>query len=223
MKKPLIIGNWKSNKTPLEAEQWLNTFKNLGDWPGPEVVICVPFPALTICQTIIAELNLAFKLGVQNVSPFDSGAYTGEVSARMLAGLAQYCLIGHSERRKYFAESDETVKLKVKQAQSANIRPIVCIQDESTPVPDNVDLIAYEPIWAIGSGKPDTPKHASQMAENIRKKYPGSLFIYGGSVTATNITSFISQANIDGVLLGGASLEAKSFYELVRNAATIQT
>lgn len=229
--KYYIIGNWKSHKTVEQAEKWLEDYYqiinniNLSKTENPEVIICVAYIHLFPLKKKITEakkkwpqINAPLKLAAQNVSPFSQGAYTGEISADMMQGLVDYCLVGHSERREKFAETNEVIFNKVKQLNSAGIKPILCVPDVTTPIPSDVELIAYEPVWAIGSGKPATPEHANQVARQIKMKHKRAQVIYGGSVNPDNVASFISQSEISGVLPGGASLKADTFIKIIANA-----
>lgn len=215
MKKLLIAGNWKSNKTILEAKQWLHNIKLETQ---AQVILFIPFTLLYPLKLEIDRLQLPIELGAQDVSPFPDGAYTGEVNARQIKELADWVIIGHSERRKYFGETDEILEKKVSQARSAGLRIIYCVGDDATAVPQGVDTVAYEPVWAIGTGKSDTPENANTVVGVIKAKTHVPVVIYGGSVTPENVSSFISQETIDGVLPGGASLDPEKFVNLILNA-----
>lgn len=224
MKQLFIAGNWKSNKTTSEANEWLQSFKTQISQLSDKVqlftiVLCAPTTLLAMLKQKILADKLPMELGAQNISPFPDGAYTGEVSARMIKDFADWVIIGHSERRKYFGETDEMLVQKVKEAKSANLRVIYCIPDDTTMIPKGVDVVAYEPVWAIGTGKTDTPENANSVITNIKAKSQVSTVIYGGSVIAENVASFAHQSAIDGVLLGGASLEAETFMNLIENAS----
>lgn len=220
-----IIGNWKSNKNRQEVKDWFTsvakedfakqTHENL------TIVICPPFSYLSLSRVLIAENKLPIDLGAQDISPFENGAYTGEISASMIKEYGDFCLIGHSERRKYFHEDDKLLEEKVNQALKVGLTPIYCVPDENTRVPTNVPIIAYEPIWAIGSGKADTPENANKVTGLIRQKYPNCKIIYGGSVTPDNILTFVSEENIDGVLPGGASLDPIKFSKMVHLVSSL--
>ena len=167
---------------------------------------------------------MGFKLGGQNISQFDEGPYTGEMSAKQIKEFAEYVLVGHSERRKNFFETDEIVNAKILQAFKNGLAPIVCVSNlEQTQAIQNAVkgktglIVAYEPIFAIGSGTADTPENADKMAKSI-KDILGEVFVlYGGSVTPVNINGFAKMSSIDGVLIGRASLDAKEFYEIIQN------
>ncbi len=252
MRTSLIAGNWKMNTTVNEAVELvhrmlgeLNKIKNV------EKVVCPPFISLNAVAEIIKGSSI--KLGAQNIYFKDKGAYTGEVSPLMLADLCEYIIIGHSERRQYFNETDEVINKKVKAALEAGLKPILCIgekleeneagktervvshQLESALV--NVDkltctVIAYEPVWAIGSGRSATGEQANKTIGFIRQKianlYNKAIaqnlrILYGGSVTAENISEFVSRTEIDGALVGGASLKAEQFISIVRQTAEIKS
>lgn len=206
MKKLFIAGNWKSNKTIEEAKEWLNQFTTTNP-----VVLCVPFTLLGVLK------SEKLSLGAQDVSPFGDGAYTGEVNARQIKELADWVIIGHSERRKYFSETDQMLQKKAEQAKNAGLKIIYCVPDDKTAIP-SVDVVAYEPVWAIGTGESDTPENADEICRKIKEKAGNAIVIYGGSVTDQNVRSFVEKPNIDGVLPGGASLDPKIFARLIASA-----
>lgn len=215
-----IIANWKSNKTITEALEWISQVGPQipkADWL--KVVVCPPFSVLSEVKKAVVVGNYPILVGSQDLSPFGNGAYTGEESAQILKELVSLSILGHSERRKSFSENDEMVAQKVKQAQEFGITPLVCVQDSQTPIPTGCQLVAYEPIFAIGTGNPDTPENASQLAEALKQKNGQDLeVLYGGSVTSENIKAFISQSSISGVLIGKASLDALEFVKICRIA-----
>lgn len=227
MKKIFIIGNWKSNKDIDQTQNWFTAFQDLFKKNRPdnldklEMVICPPFVLLPLAQKLIKEYKLPLRLGSQNISPFGVGAYTGEVTAVQLTELAEYTLIGHSERRKNFHEDDIILTQKVKMANEAKLNSIYCVQDENTFIPQGVSIVAYEPVWAIGTGKTDTPQNANSVAKLIKEKNRINTLIYGGSVTDANIKSFVSEKYIDGVLPGGSSLDPQKYWQMIVNASTI--
>ncbi len=222
-----IIGNWKTNKNIVEVEAWFKTFKSLysqnqkSNLQSVEMIICVPDIYIPLVQKLRNEYSLPIKLGAQDVSAYGNGAYTGEVSAVQLKEWVEYVIIGHSERRNYFGEGDILLAEKVKRSQEAQLNVIYCVQDENTFIPPGVTIVAYEPVWAIGSGKTDTPENANSVAQKLKMKWQGNILIYGGSVTPDNINSFITTKNIDGVLPGGASLDPNKFWQMIINAAAI--
>ncbi len=215
MKKLFIAGNWKSNKTIAEAKTWLGQFKT----PALSPILCVPFTLLHFFHDEIQKRKLLIQLGAQDVSPYPDGAYTGAISARQLKELCEWVIIGHSERRKHFGETDIVLAQKVDQAKDAGLQVVYCVQDENVTVPDGTDVVAYEPIWAIGTGKTDSPENANQTIEMIKKKTGVTSVIYGGSVNAENVFSLMSQPAVDGVLPGGASLDPEKFYRLIEAAS----
>ncbi|MBI2611795.1 triosephosphate isomerase [Candidatus Gottesmanbacteria bacterium] len=212
-KQIYIIGNWKSNKNSQEVKDWFHAIKNIKS--DHEIVVCPSFIHLPLAKILCTTLNLPLKIGAQDVSPYSIGAYTGEVAAEQLKEMVEYVIIGHSERRKNFKEDDNILFEKVKRATEAGLKPIFCVPDENTSVPEETHLIAYEPVWAIGTGKSDTPENANTVIGKIKQKYPGKIVIYGGSVTSKNISLFISMENIDGVLPGKASLDAMEFSQMI--------
>ncbi|HVZ12771.1 MAG TPA: triose-phosphate isomerase [Patescibacteria group bacterium] len=214
-----IVANWKSNKTIEDTNNFLNEFKDLYiARDDVQVVICPPYLSVSTLSNFIATNNLKIDSGVQDISPFDDGAFTGEVSASQIKELVKFTIIGHSERRKYFGETDELLSKKCEKAQSAGIEIIFCVQNEDTPIPQGVKIVAYEPVEAIGTGHPDTPENADRVAAVIRAKHEGGIVLYGGSVTAENVNQFTSCVNIGGVLVGGASLNPSGFSSIIKNA-----
>jgi triosephosphate isomerase len=246
MRKPVIAGNWKMHKTGAEAVAMLKELQALtADVTDVEIVICPPFTALAAVADDIAKTKI--KLGAQNMHFEEKGAFTGEISPVMLKALnCDYVIIGHSERRQYFAETDEAVNKKVKAALKSGLIPIVCVgeslDERSGGItekvvekqvraalaglsPQDVLVIAYEPIWAIGTGKTASADDANAVCSFIRKVVSDLVgadsaakmrIQYGGSVKPDNIAEFMGKSDIDGALVGGASLEADSFNKLVR-------
>jgi triosephosphate isomerase len=247
-RKKLIAGNWKMNKKPSEAAALINGFKGVADG-GCYVAACVPFTALAAAAD--AALGSGVLIGAQNLHFLDSGAYTGEISADMLLDLGvKYVVIGHSERRQYFAETDETVNLKTAKALEKGLIPIVCVGERLEEREGGITgelikkqiktafsgisaadaaktVIAYEPVWAIGTGKVATDEQAEEICELIRNYletlYNKSvsdaiLILYGGSMNAQNAAGLLAMPNIDGGLIGGASLKADDFTVII-NAA----
>jgi triosephosphate isomerase len=247
---PILAGNWKMNKTPAEAAELASAFAvSLGSVTAAEVVLCPPFVSLPAVQAAIRGTVLG--LGAQDVHWEKSGAFTGEVSAPMLAGWCTHVIIGHSERRQYFGETDETVNKKVKATLAHNLTPIICVgellaeyeagqtgavvnrqvrgaYDGLTAEQAAKTVIAYEPVWAIGTGRAATGAGANAVIGlNIRGVIAdlfgsavadGLRVQYGGSVTPANIAEFMAQPDIDGALVGGASLKAGDFLAIVEAA-----
>ena len=238
MRKVIIAGNWKMYKTQREASEFLMEFiSQIDDAPeNREVVLCVPFTDLTIVNKSLHGNRI--RLGAQNVHWEDCGAYTGEISASMLTEMGvRYVIVGHSERRQYFGETDETVNLRLKAAQSSGLIPILCVgetklQRDAGETEQKIDLqlerdlvgidqtklvIAYEPIWAIGTGETCEVNEANRVIGLIRDRLTdsGVTILYGGSVKPSNIDEIMAQPQIDGVLVGGASLAASDFAGIV--------
>ena len=211
-----IIANWKSNKTIQEALDWVAKVGSaIPKQDNLKVVVCPTFSCLSEVKKAVTVGNFPLMVGSQDLSPFDKGAYTGEESASLLKQLVNLSLIGHSERRQNFHEDDDMVAKKVNQALENGITPLVCIQGADTPVPEGCKLVAYEPIFAIGSGNADTPDSANSVATILRQNNQGLEVLYGGSVTSENVKSFLNKENISGVLVGNASLDAREFIRIV--------
>lgn len=252
MSKDLICGNWKMNGNHLETIQMIQKLSyrlHPDDYDRVEVVVAPPFTALRSAQTVIEVDNMLIGLGAQDVFWEDQGAYTGAISGPMLAKLSvAYVIVGHSERRQYFGETDETVNRKLKAVLRNQMIPILCVGEtleqreagQATDVvvgqlegaleglpPESVGemAIAYEPIWAIGTGRNATPDDAGGMCEVIRSEV-GELVgsgtaesirvLYGGSVNPGNIKALMAKRHIDGALVGGASLDPDTFASVVR-------
>jgi len=251
---PLMAGNWKSNLNHQEAVvlvqklAWTLSDKK-HDYGKVEVVVVPPFTDLRSVQTLVDGDRLEIKYGAQDVSTHDGGAYTGEISAAMLAKLGcSYVVVGHSERREYHAETDEVVNAKAHKAIAAKMTPIVCVgeglevrkegrQVEHTLAQVDGSLaglsaeqvgalvIAYEPVWAIGTGEVATPDDAQEVCAAIRQRIAETLgdtaadavrILYGGSVKAANVAGIMEKADVDGALVGGASLQAEEFGGICR-------
>jgi len=247
----MIAGNWKMNTTLAEAAALVREMKEgLERIAGVEKVLCPPFLSLSLVKELLRGSSI--KVGAQNMYFEEQGAYTGEISPLMLCGICQYVILGHSERRQYFGETDEVVNRKVKAALAAGLTPILCVgerlEDKEAERTEEVVtrqvtgalqgieslngmVIAYEPIWAIGTGRAATGKGAnatiSIIRETVAQLYSegiaqGIRILYGGSVAAANIAEFIRQHEIDGALVGGASLKAKEFLTIVEQTAAIK-
>lgn len=222
MKKVLVVGNWKSNKTIAEGIEWVVDFGkifNPDKARGCQVVLCVPFTHLFPLKERIEQLKTPLELGAQDASPFPEGAFTGEVSGRMIAEVAEWVLVGHSERRKYLLETEEELVFEVEQAKTAGLQVLYCVSDSITNIPYGADVVGYEPIGAIGSGQAESPTRANLVCGEIKKKSRVETVLYGGSVTPENVAQFIKQESIGGVLVGGVSLKVADFIELIYAAA----
>ena len=244
----MIVGNWKMNTTVDEAEALATEITcDVSDDSNVRVVVCPPFISLVPVQLTLANNDIS--LGAQDVHHEVGGAFTGAVSANMLVNICQYVIVGHSERRSIFGETDASVNLKVKAVLEAGMTPILCIGESleereggsaESVVESQLRLglegveagasivVAYEPVWAIGTGRSATPEIAQAMMAHIRRTL-GAIgdeeaaaevsLLYGGSVNAGNVGGYMEQADINGALVGGASLDAGSFVEIVRVAA----
>ena len=243
-RKPLVVGNWKMNTTADEAIELARSITtDIGAIIETDIVICPPFVWLSPIASVIT--NTSIKLGAQNLHWEDKGAYTGEISARMLKDVGcEYVIIGHSERRQYFGETDQSVNQKLKKAIDAELTPIVCLGESLQDREANRTnalitnqfnngfegftdfekvIIAYEPIWAIGTGKTATAEQAQEvhglLRELLRQKTDGYnevRILYGGSVKPKNAADLIAQPDINGFLVGGASLKAKDFKAIIK-------
>ena len=225
MKQFYLVANWKSNKTSAEAMEWLQNIKcqmsNAKLSNNITIILCAPFTVLGVLKDEIEKAKLPIHLSSQDISPFDKGAYTGEINADMLKGLIEYVLVGHSERRKYFQEKEEELNFEVLQSHSADFQTIYCIDKEDAYVPASVDIIAYEPVTAIGSGEAEDATSANMMCEKIAKRNGLKPVLYGGSVTEKNIREFVSQPSISGVLVGGASLDSDRFFQMIQAVSSL--
>ncbi len=218
-----LVGNWKSNKTLEESLKWFDEMRGVSIPHETEMVICPPYPYLAALASDERRAT-SLKLGVQDISTFPFGAYTGEVTAEMVKDWVHYAIVGHSERRKYFHETHQEVANKVSQCLLHKITPIVCVDEdyveqqlaaiEQELLPSII--VAYEPLAAIGSGTPDTPEHAVSVAQTIKDKAGSDIpVLYGGSVKPENVQSFLSHQEISGALVGGASLDPKNWIDLI--------
>lgn len=214
----IIAANWKSHKNREDAKKFWDEIivqKEMLKTSSVEVLLCPPFSLLSDAIDAVRVHALPISIGAQNVSSFPEGAYTGEIAATQLAGLATHVIIGHSERRDYLQESEHLIEMKIKQAKDAGLTVILCVQDKDATVYEGVDIVAYEPVHAIGTGTPDDPLHVQETLEALFSRYPNVRFLYGGSVNPDTIQQFLAIKHISGFLVGGASLEASSFMELI--------
>lgn len=219
MKKLIIAANWKSNMTKDEAETWLEEFSKQDFSELPEVVLLAPFTLLDMVNTYIKDKSLPISLGAQDISPFKKGAHTGEVYSGEIKEFCSYVLIGHSERRSSFNETDEMVNKKIEEAASAGLSIIVCISNISQVKnlsSENV-VIAYEPLEAIGTGNAENPEDVKLFVDQI-KEIKNATVIYGGSVNSEIVKNYTGLENINGVLVGSESLKVNSFSDIIRNA-----
>lgn len=246
MRRKVIAGNWKMNMLPNEAIEFINSLSTLVKDTKNEVILCVPYIDLFYSLLTVQETNI--HIGAQNVFYKEKGAYTGEISPKMLKCInTEYVIIGHSERREYFKETDEIVNLKLKAALSEGLKPIVCVGETLEQKEENRTveiitnqvekalkdlteeevrntIIAYEPIWAIGTGKTATKEDANESIKQIRNKIEKIygkevseeiIILYGGSVKPENAKELFTMSDIDGGLVGGASLKVDDFSKIV--------
>jgi triosephosphate isomerase len=251
MRLPLVAGNWKMYKTTAEARVLMSELlPGLAEIHDVEIVLCPPFTAILPVASLVE--GTAIEVGAQNMHWEGSGAYTGEVAASMLAEFCKYVILGHSERRAYFAETDENVNRKVKAALAHHLKPIMCVgetlaENEAGKTNEVVErqvgaglegveaasigsvVIAYEPVWAIGTGRAATAEGANAVIAGIIRAQLAQAYgdaaaqlvriLYGGSVKASNAGEFFCYPDIDGALVGGASLKANEFISIARAAA----
>ena len=249
MRRKVIAGNWKMNMLPNEAMEFINGISETANNSKNEVILCTPYTDLF--YSLLTAQGTKVRIGAQNMHWEESGAYTGEISGQMLKCInVEYVIIGHSERRQYFAETDETVNKKVKSAIKNQLKPIVCvgetleqkeagetqgvITNQTKAALEGIDakeleniIIAYEPIWAIGTGKTATSEDANNSIKQIRNKIEELygkeiaekiIILYGGSVKASNAKELFNTSDIDGALVGGASLKVDEFKEIINSA-----
>lgn len=224
MDKKRIIANWKSHKTAEETILFLESLKEA--WPalnveGKEILLLVPYTALSAAGVYVISENLPILLGSQDISAHDEGAFTGEINGKQIAEFASFTLINHSERRRYNHEADQEARAKVLQSKKYNLTPIFCIQDEASSVPDEVTEIVYEPPSAISTfqdnAKPEEVEDVERVFSSLKEKHPNSHLYYGGSVSEKNIADLAKTPGIAGVLIGAASLDVEQF-ALILNA-----
>lgn len=252
MARPTVAGNWKMNTSLAEAKSLASDLRaSIGDMNGIDRVLCPPFPYLTLVREAVAGSSIA--VGAQNMNYQEKGAFTGEVAPNMVAELCDYVILGHSERRALYGDTDESVNLKVEAALKAGLKPIICVGEtlaqreagaaesvverQITRVLDGVDasgglVVAYETVWAIGTGVPATPALAAEIMEGVIQRNLIALYgepaalevplLYGGSVTADSVQGFVEQDCIHGALVGGASLKAEEFAQIVRITAQVK-
>lgn len=252
MRMPIIAGNWKMHTTPAEARKLvLDMLPALDKVEGVDRLLCPPFVSLLLLKELLKDTSI--RLGAQNMYFEVKGAYTGEISPLMLVDLCHFVILGHSERRWYFGENDKLINNKIKSALSHKLIPILCVgerleEKESGKAQEVISnqlyaglinvaisseiVIAYEPVWAIGTSKAATSKQAADTIKFIRdtlasiwdgRRAQEIRILYGGSVTGKNITEFMSQPEIDGALVGGASLRPEEFVSIVSQAAKIKS
>lgn len=245
MRKKVIAGNWKMNKSPVDVETFMKKFPTLVKDSDAEVVLCVPYVDLKTAIDLASGTNV--KIGAQNMHYEEKGAFTGEISPKMLKDIGvEYVIIGHSERREYYNETDESVNKKLKAAFQYGLKPILCVGETLSQREDGITksfvttqvekaleglsneqvssmIIAYEPIWAIGTGKTASKEDANEVCgwirEKVRELYgdvaDATIIQYGGSVKSSNAKDLFGMSDIDGGLVGGASLDSEEFAKIV--------
>jgi len=250
LRTPLIAGNWKMNKTPAEAAALISELKPMvAECSSSTILLCVPFVDIDAAQKAACGSNI--NIGAENVHFADHGAYTGEISASMLTEMGvKYVIVGHSERRQYFGETDETVNLRARAALDAGMKPIICVGETLTQRDQGITaetvslqtkialtgvpaeqmknvVIAYEPVWAIGTGRTATTAQAQEVCalirDVIRGLYSGDIadaavILYGGSMNAANAADLLAEPDVDGGLIGGASLKPIDFTVIAKAA-----
>lgn len=219
-----FVANWKARKNLNEAYQWMEIFlsklktnKNLKhklNINQLKIIICPPFPFIHPLKQKYGEVQTNLVFGAQDLSSFDEGSYTGEVTAKTLQGLVNFVILGHSERRKYFGETDKMIEKKILLAKKHGIEPILCIRDKHDLIPNQTKIIAYEPVYAIGTGSNESPEEIIQLREKL-SLIEETVFLYGGSVDEKNAKKYLPYGKIDGLLIGGASLDALRFYRII--------
>lgn len=208
-----LVANWKANKNLEETKQWLEVFvRGYQAKENVSVIIAPPFPFLQAVKDVAKGL-INVHVSAQDISQFEEGSRTGEVTAKSLLGIAEYTIIGHSERRINFNETNETISQKIEMAHEHQIETILCIQDLEDKSTEDSEFIAYEPTEAIGTGNNLSLNDILQFKSNLT--LGNSKFLYGGSVTDNNINKYLHSDQIDGLLIGGASLDAESFLRIV--------
>ncbi len=249
-RRPVIAGNWKMNTIPVAGRELAAAIvSGCKPYPGVGVIICPPYTGLSSAAEATSGSNV--KVGAQDLSAEQSGAFTGEISAAMLKGLVSHVIVGHSERRALYCETDQNVAAKARAAHAAGFVPIVCVGEDlsvrksgkametvRTQLRSSLEgyagwdslIVAYEPVWAIGTGEAATPQQAGEIIAELRAELSalagngaaaGIRILYGGSVNANNIGPFMDRPDIDGALVGGASLKADEFVNIVENTARL--
>lgn len=221
-----VIGNLKAHKNRIQIQEWIDVFLQkitsdkavISKLDSDEltIIICPPFPFLSDLSEKIGSLS-NISIGTQTLSSFEEGSFTGEVTAPMVTDVATYSILGHSERRNIFHETNEEIEKKILLAQKYAIKPILCIRDEKDPINPDVTFVTYEPVEAIGSGHNASFDDVIAMKKKLNLS-PSQLFIYGGSVNANDVKDYLTHPEINGVLVGTASLDPEAFYSICTQA-----
>ncbi len=218
-----LIANWKAQQTLSQMQEWVDTFSTLLEADEEvsnaiasnklQIIVCPEYPFILAAKEMLTHSGL--HIGAQNVSSKEMGKYTGEVPAEILTDIVDYAIVGHSERRSHFHETDEEIAQKIIQCKQHSLNPVLCIRGESDNIPDGVKIIAYEPVGAIGSGQNEDANLVLEMKDKL-KLSEDTIFLYGGSVSKDNIMSYANSGKIDGYLVGTASLDASHFFALAK-------
>ena len=222
--RPLVVANLKANKTWGEMSLWLDKVAKISATFTGTIIVCPSTPFLAAANEWLKaqgerSTSWRIKLGSQDVSQFEQGAYTGETAASQIADLCQYAIIGHSERRTNFHETDQILTQKVIMAKKAMIEPIFCVQKDDDSIPQGVSIVAYEPTFAIGTGEADSPQNVQKVATLIKKRGPYTV-LYGGSVSPQNIKSYLLPNLVSGVLVGATNTQEVQNFIAIIQAAT---
>lgn len=221
MDKKIYLANWKSHKTVAESYTFLESIKDKlrsANLDNKEIIIAPSFTALQVCKDAISKFSLPIRLSAQNISSFAEGAYTGEVNAKQIKEFADYVIIGHSERKRYFHESEGDVESKIKEAKDGGLIVVQCIQDKNSQIHNQADIIAYEPPNAIstfGVGEAENPEQIKHVFSEIKDTAKNRPLLYGGSVDSKNVGAYAQMESCSGFLIGGASLSVDPFIDLL--------
>lgn len=212
---PFVIANLKANLSWDQVSSWIDDVAQAAQRFAGTIVFCPSHPFLAASFAKISRNGINLKLGTQDISRSEQGAYTGEVAASQIADLVKFAIIGHSERRHNFADDDKVLSQKVENLNAAGIQAIFCVQGSDTPIPQGVTIVAYEPVFAIGTGNPDTPENVKVVAQKLRARGQYTI-LYGGSVSAENVKSFVMD-NVQGVLVGATnSVDPQKFIGILK-------
>lgn len=209
-----VIGNWKANKNFDEVKAWIQTFlMAYHAQPEVSVILCPPHPFISYLSEKLASIENVF-VGAQTISSIESGSYTGEVTAKSLVGMVDYAIIGHSERRIAFKETNDDLVQKIIQAKKYGIKSIYSFRNEIDPIPESVKFVSYEPVYSIGTGQNESLEKILELKNKLNLP-KDTIFFYGGSVNETNMKEYILSDQIDGFIVGGASLDVNQFLRII--------
>lgn len=215
MDQKTLVLNWKSNKTPLEAKSFLEKIPDNFD-PSCKMILCPDFLSIPVCSEVIKNKKINISLGAQDISRFGKGAYTGEVSGSALSEFVEYVIIGHAERRLLFNETEEIIKEKVLQAKKNNLKVILCVENAHQLDGVGGDIVAYEPVSSIGTGKVEEASKIESVFQEL-KNYTSSSLLYGGSVNYNELSDLKEVKNLSGFLLGSASLDVENVLNIAKS------